>query len=162
MCSFYITSFFIWMTEFQKIFRENFIAMFSCSQTLKLFGRIGQLVYPIFLQVFNLCSYFIFFLLFRCQIIAALLEVAIVTVVYQIKLWKGATLKDQNSITSKKMNQRGSYGKWKLIKTWMDLLSQITNMYALTIFNMGNLLMLHQFQLCLCILEKLQNHLPKK
>ena len=60
MYSFYVTNFFIWMTEFQEIFRENFIAMFSCNQTLMLFGRIGQLVYPIFLQVFSYLYTFLF------------------------------------------------------------------------------------------------------
>ena len=31
-------------------------------------------------------------------------------------------LKNKNLITSQKMNQRSSYRKEKLIKTWMDLL----------------------------------------
>ena len=116
MCSFYITSFFIWMTKFQKIFREHFIAMFSCSQTLKLFGRIGQLVYPIFLQVFNLRRYFFFFLLFRCQIIAALLEVAIVTVVLSDKIVKRSHVKGPKFHHFKKDESKRQLWKVKVDK----------------------------------------------
>ena len=81
---------------------------------------------------------------------AALLEVLIMTVDTQTKLYKGVMLKNQNFVTSQKMNQRGSYGKKsKLIKAWMGLLSQITKLYDVIILNMEKLFMLHQFQLCL-------------
>ena len=69
------------------------ITMFSASwtQTLTLFGRIGQLVYHIFLHVFSFYMLFSLGLkILRCQIIAAVLEVVIMTVDTQIKLWKGS------------------------------------------------------------------------
>ena len=89
MCSFYVTVVFSWTKNFQEILEENFTAMFSvsCSQMLTLFGKIGQLVYHIFSHVF---IYMLFSsglkILLRCQIIAAVLEVVIMTVDTQIKL----------------------------------------------------------------------------
>ena len=45
----------------------------------------------------------------------------------------------------------------------MDLLSQITKLYALTILNMGNLPVLHQFQPCMFMnIEKALEPSPKK
>ena len=88
MHSFYATVVFSWMKNFQEILVENFAAIFSCSQMLTQFGRIGQLVYHIFRTylVISLLFSLGIKILLRCQIIAAVLKVVIMTVDTKIKL----------------------------------------------------------------------------